>query len=410
MNLSLFLTKRYIRSPKESRSFSVFSFIAVLGIMVGVATLIIALSVLNGFEEIVEEKLIGFDSHLQIIGHGGRPLGGYVDAAVVAEETIGEQIDYIDPYIAQLSIIGKKKRKEGVTLKGVMPSYFEHRDGIILNDKDENILRDKPGESIIIGRTLAERLFVATGDTVVVFAIDKHAIPSAENPPRIEQFIVASFFESGLYEYDNSYAFIDIDRAREIFSMPGSVSGYEIKLNTIANVDSLAEALQDNLGYPHYVQSIFDTNLSRQISTWIDLQKKLIPIVLLLIIVVAVFNIVSTLLMLVIEKTNAIGTLKAMGASRSVIIKVFMFRGMYLSMIGILLGNIAALLLSYAQLHYNIIKIPASVYFVTKVPLVLEWQTFLIVSCVTALLCFLTSLLPSYIAAKVSPLKAIRFT
>ncbi len=208
-------------------------------------------------------------------------------------------------------------------------------------------------------------------------------------------------------QFDDLNAYVNISAAQKLFDIGDNVTGYDIKLNNISKIDSLTESLSEKLGFPYSVKSIYQNY--RGIFTWIALQKKPIPIILGLIIIVAVFNIIGTLLMIVLEKISAIGILKSLGATRRQIIYIFINQGIFLAIIGILLGNILAYLLMDIQLQYKIISIPSSVYFMSTVPILLSVQTFAEVSGITFILCIVVSFIPSYIASKIQPVSTLRF-
>ncbi len=178
--------------------------------------------------------------------------------------------------------------------------------------------------------------------------------------------------------YDDLIAYVNIKTAQSLFNIGNDVTGYDIRLNNISKIDSLTNYLNNNLSYPYATRSIYQ--IHRNIFTWIDLQKKPIPIILGLIIIVAVFNIIGTLLMVVLEKTNEIGVLKSLGANKKQIISIFIYQGIYLALAGIIIGNLLAFILTELQLHYKIISIPSSVYFMSTVPIYLTPGTFMIVS------------------------------
>ncbi|NNG26111.1 MAG: ABC transporter permease, partial [Ignavibacteriaceae bacterium] len=229
----------------------------------------------------------------------------------------------------------------------------------------------------------------------------------AEDLPNIDRFLVAGIFESGMKKYDDSYAYISLKAAQELFSIGDNITGYDIKLGNISKIDSLTRFLGRTLRYPHAVRSIYQVH--RNIFTWIELQKKPIPIVLALIILVAVFNIIGTLLMIVLEKTNAVGILKSVGAKRRQIVIIFLFQGIVLGIAGILLGNTLAIVLMEIQFKFNVITLPSSVYFMSTVPLLLSVDTFILVSVITFLLCITASVIPSLIASRIRPLASLRF-
>jgi lipoprotein-releasing system permease protein len=232
-------------------------------------------------------------------------------------------------------------------------------------------------------------------------------VPSIKNPPVIEQFIVAGIYESGMSEYDDLNAFINFSTAQEMFGMGDQISGYNIKVKDLNRVKFLSEQLQDFLGYPYYVRTIFQVH--QNIFTWLELQKEPIPIVLGLIIFVAVFNIVGTLLMIVLERTNAVGILRSLGANRKLIMKTFLYHALFLTFLGVLFGNLLALVLSLLQQQFDIISLPDKIYFVTRVPISIEFRNYLMVTAITVVVSLIASMLPALIASRIKPLSAIRF-
>jgi len=261
---------------------------------------------------------------------------------------------------------------------------------------------------VLIGKKLAEKLFVKVGDKITVFALRKDEIPSPENLPNIEKFVVTGIFESGMTEYDDTYAYTSLSSAQKLFDIGDNITGYNIKLGDISKIDSLTTFLGKSLRYPHSVRSVYQ--LHRNIFTWIELQKEPIPIVLALIILVAVFNIVGTLLMIVLEKTNAVGILKTLGSKRKQIISIFLIHGAILGIVGIACGSILGYVLMLIQQKFDIITLPSSVYFMSKVPFLITADTFISIAIITFLLCTLASLIPSYIASKIKPVNALRFS
>ncbi len=404
MSFPFFISKRFIfKNPaRQDRFISFISAVSIIGIALGVAALIIAISILNGFEKTITEKITDFDSHIQITSYQ-TILPDYRRILPELYETLQPDAESISPYASKIAIISSKKGKEGVSLKGIMPDVRS------INVK-ENIVEGKfvlGSGSIVIGRKLANKLYVSIGDKVTIFALSRDEIPSPEHLPNIKRFTITGIFESGMAEYDDLNAYISLDEAQELFEIGDNITGYDIKLKNISKIDSYKDYLSDKLRYPHAVRSIYQ--IHRNIFTWIELQKKPIPIVLGLITIVAVFNIIGTLLMIVLEKTNAIGTMKSLGARKRQIVAIFLYQGGFLAAAGIILGNLLAFILTWLQLEYSIISLPSSVYFVSKVPISLSWEIFLEVSALTLVLCFLASFIPSYIGSKIQPVSTLRF-
>ncbi len=401
-SVPFFISKRYIFSKRDSRFINLISIISIAGISLGVATLIIALSILNGFEQTITNKIVDFDSHIKITSYRNT-LPNYHTVQPIIKNMLGKYAIYVNPSASNLGIIGTKKIKEGVNIKGIDSS--DNWNGI-----KETIIKGKfdlADGKIIIGEKLANKLRIKVGDKVTLFALKNNQLPSPENFPNVAQYFVSGIFESGMAEYDDLIAYISLKSAQDLFSIGDNINGYDIKLNDISKIDSLAKALSVKLRYPHAVRTIYQTH--RNIFTWINLQKEPVPIVLALIIIVAVFNIIGTLLMIVLEKTNSIGILKSLGAKRKQIISIFVYQGIFLALAGIIIGNVLAFGITIIQLKFNIISLPSSVYFVTTVPIKISPEVFILVSLLTLLLCFLASVIPSYIASRIQPVNSLRF-
>jgi lipoprotein-releasing system permease protein len=406
MHLPWFISKKYIFSKKDSRFINFISLISITGISLGVATLIIALSVLNGFEKTLTNKIIDFDSHIKITSFRSI-LPDYKSTLPLLENYLADFNPTITPLASKLAIISSKKSKEGINLIGIKSD--SPKPGFIKDIVKGNFDLDDPNSHpMIIGKKLADKLYLNIGDDIIIFALKNNRIPSADNLPNIEKFKVTGIFESGMAEYDDLYAYTKLSNVQQLFGIGNNVTGYNIKLGNTTKIDSLTRFLNKKLRYPHSVRSIYQ--IHRNIFTWIDLQKKPIPIMLGLIIIVAVFNIIGTLLMVVLEKTNSIGVLKSLGANGYQIISIFLIQGIMLAIAGIIIGNLLAALLMGIQLKFDIITLPSSVYFMSKVPIFMTIEIFLLVSSVTFLLCIIASVIPSYIASLIRPVDSLRFS
>ncbi len=406
MNTLFYIALKYIRSQRNSKLLSKISVISVIGIALGIAAVNIALTILGGFEETIKEKTIEFNSHITITTYGNKNITNFKENLEIIKETGGNSIESISPFISKDAIIKSKHLSEGIKITGILPgnNYRKLKENLV---EGKFVFTEKGRKGIILGRKLADKLFVKTGDKVTLFVLKNDKPPSPENPPGIEQFLVSGIYESGMAAYDDLQAFISFYDAQEILGMANECSGFNIRLSNLENLDSVKNVLKESLGYPFYVRDFYQIN--KPIFTWLELQKKPIPIVLGLIILVAVFNIIGTLLMMVLEKTSEIGILKALGTQKKQIVAIFIFQGLYLALLGIIFGNVLALGLSWLQEEFKIISLPASIYFVSSVPVLINPLYYFIVTAVAFLLSFLASFIPSYIAAAIKPIQAIRF-
>ncbi|MCB0747136.1 MAG: ABC transporter permease [Ignavibacteriae bacterium] len=405
MKFSFQIASRYIRSKKSANFLSLISVITIAGIALGVTVLIMAISILSGFDKTVSENIIKFNAHINISGYGDRNLKDFNSTSEKIKDKIENQYASFSPYISKKVLITKSDFADGIILTGIDSSYAESSLNRILVEGNLNISQDK--YNIILGKKLAAKLKVEINDLVSIIALNNDESPSVTNLPLIEQFKVSGVYESGMAEYDDIFAYINFSTAKNLFEINDQVTGYNINLKNISEIDSTKNLLQDLLPYPYYVRSYRDIN--KHIFTWLELQQKPIPIVLGLIIIVAVFNIVGALLMLIIQKTEAIGVLKSLGATGKQIVLIFVFQGLFLAGVGILLGNMFAFILSWLQNTYKIISLPEQIYYLSAVPIFIDLRMYLLISAVGLALAFFAALIPSYIASRIQPITAIKF-
>lgn len=223
------------------------------------------------------------------------------------------------------------------------------------------------------------------------------------------KFRVVGIYETGMSEYDNAVAYTTLTSAQEFLHYPPKrVTGFSLLGKDINDSRQLTEKVNRTLRYPFYATSVYD--IYQTIFAWIELQKKPIPIVLGLIIIVAAFNIVSTLLIMVIEKTRSVGVLKTVGATDTGIAQIFLTEGFTISLIGVLIGNVLGFSLSYIQQEFQLFKLQSSIYFMSSVPISIEWQQYLIVSVITIAISLAATIIPARVASRILPLKALKFT
>jgi len=407
MHFPSYIAVRYLKSKQLSKSASFITTISIGGIGLGVAIVIVALTIFDGFNNAITEKIIQMDSHIKITGFGGRKLDNSDNFIKSLKSRFPNKIVDINPFINAQSLIKSKRQTEGVSLQGINKAQLNSLKRYIISQTKSFSKNEQPDNQIIIGKKLAERLFLKAGDAVTLFALQKPAAPSEDNPPIIEKFTVGAIYESGMAEYDDLIAYITFKSAQNIFSLTNEVSGYDIQLKNVNEIKSVTKEIKNFVHYPYYVRSIF--KIHQNIFTWLALQKKPIPIILGLIIIVAVFNIIGTLLMIVLEKISDVGILQAMGVTKKQIINIFLVEGIFISATGIIIGDVLAFVLSIIQKNFNVISLPESVYFLSSVPISINIFNYLIVSATAFFLSLLSAYLPGRIAANISPIDAIKF-
>jgi lipoprotein-releasing system permease protein len=405
MKFSFSIAKRYIRTNQGSKFLSLISVITIGGIAIGVAVLIMAISILSGFEKSISDNIIKFNAHINISGFSNRNL---LDHDLVEEKLkndLNGLYSNFSAYISKKVILTKNNTAEGIILTGIDSNFFEISLNRIIKKGMPNFASNKYG--IIVGQKLADRFNVTIGDKLTAFALNNDQPPSLSNLPAVEQFTVSAIYESGMAEYDDIYAYIDFSAANDLFEFDNEVTGYNINLKDISKIDSVKVELSQILSYPFYVKSYRDIN--RHIFTWLELQQKPIPIVLGLIIIVAILNIVGAVLMLIVQKTSAIGILRSLGANSRQIILIFIFQALALALIGIAIGNFLAITLSWLQNNYKIISLPEQIYYLSSVPILVNIDIYFLVSVLAFTLSLLASLIPSFIASRIQPITAIKF-
>jgi lipoprotein-releasing system permease protein len=404
LNYKFLIARRYLFSKKDSKFVSFITYISILGIALGVATLIVTVSILSGFEKEIKNKVAGLVSHIQVSSFLPEGLSDYNKTIRQIKDSIPQVTD-ASPYVQKEAVIRFKENIEGILLKGVVQEtdLSSTRNKITRGEfKLDRI--DTIFSKLIIGEKLANKLGVSIGSKVIVFGLQ--GIPSPMNPPKIKQFIISGIYETGLREYDDVVIYSDLNTVQKLFDYGDRVTGIELKVKDIDEVEKISNKLKKMLDYPHYPKSLF--KLYKGLFSWVELQKAPTPIILGLIIIVATFNIIGTLLMLILEKTNSVGILKSLGASNMDIMKIFLFDGIIIGIFGIIIGNAVGLGLCFAELKYKFFKLP-EIYYMKNVPILLQADSIILISVITLILVFLATIIPSYLASKFDPVKSLRF-
>ncbi len=405
MSLSKFIANRYIYSKKKMGFFSVFSIITISGIALGVFVLILSLTVLDGYDKIISDKIYSFNSHLKISAFGNNDLPNNSEIEDTIKKTIGNDFVSMKRFVEKGVIIKKNNKLlpllfHGLDLSG-NKSYISK---YIING---NFLNSNKKNEIIIGKALAKRLNIKVGDEIILYSVNSKNISPFSINSMVDKFKVSGIFKSGMAAYDDQIIYTSLITAQNFFQLNNKISGYNIRISDISKLKFYKTKLTKILNYPYYPRTMFD--IHRQIFTWIKLQKKPIPIVLGLIILVAIFNIISTLLIMILQRLKDIGIFKTLGMNKKSIRKIFVFEGLALAIIGIIIGDVLALALSFIQIKFEIIKIPAKIYFISDAPIYINWVNYFLVSMFALIFSYLAALIPARIAANYLPIKSLRF-
>lgn len=412
-----FMALRYLRGAEggeEGRSFLRFvTYVAIGGVALGVAALLLSLSIVRGFSQEITNKIIGFGSHIQVQNHlEERPL---VNAASLQSSILEtEGVSEATPIIEDVVLLRQSEKSiDGVRLIGTntLPNYLREH---MQTGRAQLQHGEREHPPIVVGATLANRLGLDVGQVVTAFSLRNDARGGAQSlqlqRPRVKQFVVTGIYETSLSSIDDHFIFTGLQTARRLTGVPkGGVTRFDITVDDFSAVESTEAAIEDGLTFPATARTIYQIRPFASLFAWVNLQQSIIPLVIGVIVVVAAFNIIGTLLMMILEKTREIGVLQSLGTSGRALKRVFLSLGLLIGLIGTGIGSGVALSLGYVQKRFEIITLPAEAYYMTTAPVQINVFDYLIVAAITLALCGLAAYIPARVAAQVEPVRAIRF-
>ncbi len=403
MSFNFFLLKKLIKSSKRNSFFSLINWITFSSIGIGVAVLILALQILNGFQKNIEKLSHSFDSDIKIVGFSNKPL--IIDEKInnIILDEMKNGISEYEFLISQYAVAKSDEFTDGALVVGLPHKTTWKSISRFL------IVGKMPASSneIVLGCELANKLQLSIGNTLTIFALSNENSAFTEILPNIEQFKVSGIIKSGMYFYDSELALTSVDVAKNLFSFPENhFSGINIYLNDYSKTAKISKNLKNKLPYPFWIRNIEE--IHRNIFVWLELQKVPIPIVLTAILLVSSFNIIGSLLIIILRKRNAIGILLSLGMKKSDINKVFILQGIFITFISTILGILIAITLTFLQNQFEIINLPSEIYFIEQVTIDSDFTIYLIVAFSTLLLGTLISLIPSRITKRFSPTQILK--
>jgi lipoprotein-releasing system permease protein len=408
MGYERIIARRYLRSKRQLRFINIIMLVSIVGITVGVAALIIVLSVFNGFNSVVTQVLVNFDPHLRI-----EPASG---SSFVPDDRLAHALEDDPrvaahaPYVSSKALLVTPRVSRVVLVKGVDDSTVGEVSGVKGATILGNFTFDDTNEAggIVLGLTLADRLGMSLGaDLTVVSPIGVDALAMQTGEPLMRAVIVRGIYDSNNKDYDAHYAYVSLETARDLFEMGDAITGIEIRLHAISDAEGVQRDLQDQLGEGFQVSTWYD--LHRDLYSVMKIERWTAYIILCLIVGVATFNVLGSLTMGVIEKRRDIGILKALGATSGSITRLFMFEGILVGTLGTVLGTAIGLLVCYLQITYQLFPLDPTVYIIPAIPVEVRWTDFVAVALASMLLSLLASLYPARRAAGLLPVQAIRW-
>lgn len=405
MRYPLFIALRYLKGGRGSPFLSVITLISITGVTLGVAALIITLSVMNGFHEDLRDKIVGTNAHIVILKEGTEGLANYKELGKKVEGM--EHVLTTSPFIFGQAMIRSSTGSLGVVIRGIDIDKETK-----VTDLGENIikgnLKDFGPDGLILGKELAMSLGADVGERVRVISPKGIATPVGMKP-RFKNFKVTGIFDTGMYEYDSTLAYVTLDSARELFRMGEVVTGLQVKIDDIYQASKMDKRIQKELGYPYWVRNWMELNSN--LFAALRMEKITMTVILVLIILVAAFNIASALIMKVIRKTKEIGILKTMGAQRKSIMSIFILEGLIIGLIGTLLGTFIGSLICFLQDKYHFVKLPGGgeVYYISILPISIRGGDILLIIVATIGISLLATIYPAWRGARLDPVEAIRY-
>ncbi len=407
MSFEIFFSFRYLKAKRKQGYISVITGISTLGIMIGVMALIVVLAVMNGFREDLMSKILGVNSHLLIMSY----RGGIEDTEAVMMKAL--EVDGVlsaTPFIYSQVMIKNAGNISGAILRGLDPATA----GTVINIDSMieggslELLKGSEYEphGIILGSELSKRIGALPGDTVTLVSPIGKLTPLGRMANE-GKFSVKALFESGMYEFDSSMVYLSLTGAQDFLSLGDEVTGIELKVRDIDESDKVGEIIQDKLGYPYWTKDW--KMMNKSLFSALKLEKLAMFIILIMIVLVGAFNIISSLVMLVMEKTRDIAILRTMGTSSKSIMSIFIFQGLFVGLVGTLLGLISGSFLCHLQARYQLIKLSPDVYYITILPIRMEWLDVVLIALAAIVISFIATIYPSWQASKVNPVEALRY-
>lgn len=404
LNFELFIARRITGRQKGSLSLP-FINIAVISIALGICTMLVSLAILTGFQKEIKDKVSGFSSHIQInnldqnTSYETSPVEK--NPVLVNEIKKNKNIDHIQSYAIKAGIIKTKEQIQGILIKGIGSDFdwsymkTQLKEGTTFNVSDTG-----KTNKIIISKHLALKLKLKLYDDIIVYFI--------EDPPRVRKFNICGLYQTGMEEFDNLYILADISHIQKLNNWTqNQITGYEIFIKDFSMLEQTTGFI--NLNSPYNIKTNNIKKIYPEIFDWLELMDMNVLIIIIIMLLVTSITMVSTLLVLILEKTRMIGILTALGTRFGSLRNIFLYNAVHIIIKGLIIGNFIAISLCYLQSHYKIIKLPQESYYIDAVPIFINTWHFIALNLFTLVICTLILLIPSYIISRLSPVKAIRY-
>jgi lipoprotein-releasing system permease protein len=404
LNFELFIARRLFRRGKGTFTRPIIN-ISVASVALGITVLILAVAILKGFQQEIREKIIGFGAHIQVTWFDNNaswevdPIR--YDTAMVEQIRAIPGVVHVQPFGLKAGIIKTDDQIEGIVVKGVGPAYdWSFFASKLVEGALPKLDTAERSTETLISRNTAARLGFSVGDKVILYFI--------QDPPRFRSFTVSGIYETGLADFDDTYLFADIRHIARLNNWePDQISGLEVLIADFTRLEEITLRVNETIPPDQIAESIRD--LHPQLFGWLALMDQNVIIILIITILVALIHMTSALLIMIIERTNMIGVLKALGMTNLKLRKLFLMQGALLLLKGIIIGNAIAVSIAVIQQKTGLLKLDQESYYLDKVPVSLQTPDILLVNAGVIVICILVMIIPSYIIGKITPIRAIRF-
>lgn len=405
------VAKRYLRAKRKEGFISVITGFAFTGIALGVATLIIVMSVMNGFRHELLGRILGINGHIGIMSPLGYPFNNYQEAVKDLAEV--EHVSVVIPMIENQLLVSAGKAAEGAMIRGISAEDIKKKPILLQSMKKVN-LDDFQGDNVVMGIRLATKMGIVPGDKITLIS-PNGKVTAFGSVPRMKSYQVIGTFDAGMYEYDSNFIFMPLEAAQTYFGLKGAVTHIDVTLDDEKVLRSVRHAIEESVGAGAYVYDWKQSNAA--FFNAIAVERNVMFLILTLIILVAAFNIITGLIMLVKDKGRDIAVLRTMGASKGMVMRIFFIDGAFIGVVGTSLGLVLGLLFCHnieniRQFLQSIAGrdlFSAEIYFLSKLPARVDNTEVLTVTLISLLLSFLATLYPAYRAAKFDPVEALRY-
>lgn len=422
------LSLRYLKAKRQQVFISLITWISVGGVALGVMALIVVLAVMSGFEDLLKHKIVGTNAHVVVLQLDSHRLQDY--EAVVERVRQAPHVNAVTPFVYSQVMLSSRTNAMGVVIRGIDPAREQSVTDLAKNIREGGLERlseevaraamveEEEGPSrlpgIVIGRELAKSLNTFLGDEITVVS-PIGTITPAGMMPKYRRFEVVAIFDSGMFEYDTSLAFISLPTAQRFFNLGDAVTGLQVKVDDVDRAPEVAQALRRELGFPYWARDW--TEMNRNLFAALRVEKVTMFVILALIVLVAAFNIVSTLIMMVMEKRRDIAILKAMGATRRAIMHIFVLQGLIIGTAGTAAGAIGGVVLASSlerirgvlERVLQMSVFPKDIYYFDQLPVKLQGLDFTLITLAAIALSFLATLYPAWNAARLDPVDILRY-